>query len=161
MLNARILVNISDAKVSSDPADVIVTHALGSCIGVCLYDPVVQVGGMLHYQLPSSKADPKRAQQNLFRYADTGMEALTRKFASMGARIKCMQVKIAGGAAISTGPQGFDIGKRNCLAIKKILWKKGTVSASEDMGGSRPRHMFLNIADGTVTIKSSGFKKTL
>lgn len=160
-MNTRILVGISDAKTSGDPADIIVTHALGSCIGVCLYDPIAQIGGMLHYQLPGSKADPERARQNLFRYADTGMEVLIRKLASMGARVKCMQVKIAGGAATSTGPQGFDIGKRNYLAIQKILWKKGMACAGEDVGGSRPRHMFLNIADGTVTTKSSGFKKTL
>jgi chemotaxis protein CheD len=160
-LNTRIVVGISDAKTSGDPTDVIVTHALGSCIGVCLYDPVARVGGMLHYQLPSSKADPERARQNLFRYADTGMEVLTRKLASMGARVECMQVKIAGGAALSTGPQGFDIGKRNYLAIKKILWKKGMVSVSNDVGGSQPRHMYLNIADGTVTIKSNGLKETL
>ena len=160
-MNTRILVGISDAKISGAPADVIVTHALGSCIGVCLYDPVARIGGMLHYQLPSSEADPERAKQNLFRYADTGMEVLTRKLASMGARVKCMQVKIAGGAATSTGPQGFDIGKRNYLAIKKILWKKSMVSASEDVGGSQPRHMFLNIADGTVAIKSNGLKKTI
>ena len=157
-MNTRILVGISDAKISGAPADVIVTHALGSCIGVCLYDPVARIGGMLHYQLPSSEADP---EQNLFRYADTGMEVLTRKLASMGARVKCMQVKIAGGAATSTGPQGFDIGKRNYLAIKKILWKKSMVSVSEDVGGSQPRHMYLNIADGTVAVKSNGIKRTI
>lgn len=137
------------------------THALGSCIGVCLYDPAIQVGGMLHYQLPSSKADPRPAKQNLFMYADTGMDILIRKLVSMGAKIKRMQVKIAGGAALSTGPKGFDIGKRNYLAIKKILWAQGMVCDGEDVGGSHPRHMYLNMANGTVTVKSSGFAKTI
>jgi chemotaxis protein CheD len=157
----KVKVNISDAKVSSDPADVIVTHGLGSCIGVCLYDPLAQIGGMLHYQLPNSQADPERAKQNPFRYADTGMEVLARKLASMGARINCMQVKVAGSAVMSTGPKGFDIGKRNYVAIKKILWKRGMAIDSEDVGGSQPRHMYLNIADGTVTVKSNGLKETL
>lgn len=56
------MIDISDAKVSDDPSDVLVTYSLGSCIGVCLYDPAIHVGGMLHYQLPTAKMDPERAQ---------------------------------------------------------------------------------------------------
>jgi len=45
-------VEISDARVSTDPEELLVTYALGSCMGVCLYDPAIPIGGMLHCLLP-------------------------------------------------------------------------------------------------------------
>lgn len=161
MLKTKIIVNVSDAKVSNDPADVIVTYSLGSCIGICLYDPATKIGGMLHYQLPDSKMDTERAKKKPLMYADTGIKILVEKLMSMGANKKRMQVKIAGGAAMAAGPKGFDIGKRNHLAIRKILWKNGMFIDTEDVGGNLPRTMYMNIDDGAVSIRSNGFEKTL
>lgn len=160
-MKTRIIVNVSDARVSKNPADVIATYSLGSCIGICLYDPVTHIGGMLHYQLPDSKQDPERAKTKPLMFADTGMKILVKKLMSMGANKKRMQVKIAGGAAMDTGPKGFDIGKRNYLAMRKIMWKNGMFIDAEDIGGSLPRNMYMNIANGTITIKSNNFEKTL
>jgi len=154
-------VHVSDAKVSNDPADVLTTYSLGSCIGVCLYDPATHIGGMLHYQLPDSKVDLVRAKQKPFMFADTGMKILVEKVMSMGANKKRMQIKIAGGAAMDTGPKGFDIGKRNHLAIRKILWKNGMFIDAEDIGGTSPRNMYMNMDNGAVTIRSNGLEKTL
>jgi chemotaxis protein CheD len=161
MSKKRIIVNVSDGKVSNDPMDVLATYSLGSCIGVCLYDPTVNVGGILHYQLPTSEMDIERAEENPLMYADTGMGILFDKMLSMGANKKRMLVKIAGGAAMDTGPKGFDIGKRNHLAIKKILWQNSMFIDAEDIGGSSARNMYLNIADGAVTVRSSGLEKNL
>ncbi len=77
MSKKRILVNVADAKVSNDSQDVLAIYSLGSCIGVCLYDPVVHLGGMLHYQLPDSKMDKAKAGRKPFMFADSGMEVLT------------------------------------------------------------------------------------
>jgi chemotaxis protein CheD len=161
MLKTRITVNISDAKVSHDVADVLVTYSLGSCIAVSLYDPAGQIGGMLHYQLPDSKMDPQRAAQKPLMFADTGIALLLDKLVSLGVKKERMQVKIAGGAAMSIGPKGFDIGKRNYLAIRKILWKNGMLINAEDIGGDAPRNMYLNIESGAVTVRSIGLEKQL
>ncbi len=161
MVKTRIVVDISDAKVSASPSDVLVTYSLGSCIGVCLYDPAVHVGGMLHYQLPSSKMDDQRARSKPLMFADTGMDLLLNKLVSMGANKKRMNVKIAGGAAMATGPQGFDIGKRNYLAIRKILWSNGMFINAEDVGGDTARNLYMDLADGAVTVRSSGLERCL
>lgn len=161
MVKTRIVIDISDAKVSSDPSDVLVTYSLGSCIGVCLYDPITHIGGMLHYQLPSSKMDEERARNKPLMFADTGMALLLNKLTSMGANKKRMHVRLAGGAAMATGPQGFDIGKRNYLAIRKILWSNGMFINAEDVGGNAARNLYLDMADGTVTVRSSGLEKYL
>ena len=161
MLKTKVIVLVSDAKVSNNPSDVIVTYSLGSCIGVCLYDPATKIGGMLHYQLPDSKMDTDRAKEKPLMYADTGIKILVEKLISMGANKKRMQVKIAGGAAMAAGPTGFDIGKRNHLAIRKILWKYGMFIDAEDVGGNSPRTMYMNIDDGAVSIRSDGIEKKL
>ena len=161
MVKTRVVIDISDAKVSDNPADVLVTYSLGSCIGVCLYDPALHVGGMLHYQLPTSTMEPSRAQEKPFMFADTGMKLLVDKLLSMGVNKKRMQIRLAGGATMSTGPQGFDIGKRNYLAIRKILWSNGMIIDAEDVGGNVARSLYLDMADGTVTIRSNGLEKCL
>jgi len=161
MVKTRITVDISDAKVSNNPADVIVTYSLGSCIGVCLYDPATHIGGMLHYQLPSSKMDAERARAKPFMFADSGMKILLDKLLSMGAQKKRMHVRLAGGATMATGPKGFDIGKRNYLAIRKVLWSNGMFIDAEDIGGHAARNLYLDMADGTVTIRSQGIEKVL
>lgn len=161
MLKTRITVNMSDAKVSKNPADVLATFSLGSCIAVCVYDPTSKIGGMIHYQLPDSKIDPQRAAEKPLMFADTGMKMLLNKMLKLGAIKKRMQIKISGGAAMNTGPKGFDVGKRNYLAIRKILWKQGMFIDAEDVGGTSPRNMYLNIEDGTVTVRCHGLEKTL
>ena len=160
-MKKRIVVDISDAKISSNPQEVLTTYSLGSCIGVCMYDPVAHVAGMLHYQLPDSILDKPKAQKFPFMFADTGMAIMVKKLLAMGAGAKRIKVKIAGGASMSTGPKGFDIGKSNYLSIRKLLWKNGMFIDAEDIGGTSPRNMYLNVADGSVTIRSVGLEKSL
>jgi chemotaxis protein CheD len=161
MVKTRIVIDISDAKVSDNTLDVLVTYSLGSCIGVCLYDPAVHVGGMLHYQLPTAKMDAERARSKPFMFADTGMKLLLDRLLTMGANKKRLHVRLAGGATMATGPQGFDIGKRNYLAIRKILWSEAMFIDAEDIGGGVARSLYMDMADGTVTVRSNGLEKCL
>jgi chemotaxis protein CheD len=161
MVKQRLIVNVSDAKVSKSTEDLLLTYSLGSCIGVCLYDPTLHVGGMLHFQLPESKLDLNKAHEKPFMFADTGMKLLVEALASMGAERRRLQVKIAGGAGMSNGPNGFDIGKRNYLAIRKIAWQTKLFINAEDVGGSSPRNLYLDMENGTVTVKSDGLEKVL
>lgn len=162
LIKRAITVEIADAKVTSDIDRVLATYSLGSCIGVCLYCDSNKVGGMLHYLLPDSSANPQRAKENPYIYADTGMKVLLNELAALGIRKNQLKVKIAGGAQrLKLVSEGFDIGKRNYLAIRKILWKNGMFIDSEDVGGCSPRTLYMDIVDGTVIVKSSGMERTL
>ena len=70
----------SSASASSpcriERGDVIITHALGSCIAVCIYDPMAGVGGMLHFLLPEARINPGAAKQQPAVFADTGIPLL-------------------------------------------------------------------------------------
>ena len=117
---------------------------------------------MLHYLLPNSTGNAQRAKEEPFVYADTGMNLLLGQLESMGLKKNKMQVKIAGGASVlKIETKGFDIGKRNYLAIRKILWKYGMFIDAEDVGGSSPSTLHMRIDNGDVTITTKGFKKNL
>ena len=70
----QVVVGVADMKISNKPEEVLVTHALGSCIGVAIYDPKVRVGGILHFMLPESLLDSVKSQQNPYMFADTGLD---------------------------------------------------------------------------------------
>lgn len=157
----NIVVQVSDARISTDPEAVLVTYSLGSCIAVAIYDPALTIGGMIHFQLPESSMDPQRAGQEPFMFCDTGMEVLIENMIRYGADKHRMTVKIAGGAAMKAGPRGFDIGKRNFLVLRKVLWKHGLMLKGQDVGGDQPRNFYLHLNDGTVLVKAGGIEKEL
>lgn len=156
-----IRVGVSDAKTTNKPSGMIITHSLGSCIGVCLYDTRLKVGGMLHFQLPDSKLDAAKAQARPYMFADTGLAQLLHEMGRYGCQAQGMQVKVAGGASMKNGPSNFEIGKRNGLAIRKALWKAGLMLGAADLGGEAARTLCLDIETGLVTIKSAGITKEL
>lgn len=151
-----LVVGIGDCRVSNDPQASIVTYALGSCIAVMIHDAVAGVGGMLHFMLPESSLDPAKAEKNPFQFADTGIPTLFRTAYQLGADKKRLKVTVAGGAQIMD-PQGtFAIGKRNCLAMKKILWKAGVLIQGEYVGGEVSRTVRLEIASGKILMREAG-----
>jgi chemotaxis protein CheD len=151
-----LVVGISDCKVSNDLESVLVTYALGSCIAVALYDPATKVGGLLHYMLPESSLDAHKAQQNPFMFADTGIRALLHAVTANGANARRMIVRLAGGAQVLDSEGVFQIGKRNYLAARKILWKAGILISAEAVGGDVSRTTRLDLATGQMWIREAG-----
>lgn len=152
----KIVVKVSDAKISNNPDDTLITYSLGSCIGLCLYDEIHKVGCLFHYQLPCAKSSPEKAAVNPFMFADSGLKLILNKMAELGAKKQHLIATVAGGAAINIAPKGFDIGKRNHLAIRKMMWKLGIPIKKEDVGGNIPRTVSMDMSNGQVTIKKSG-----
>lgn len=150
----RKVVGVSDLKVSDNPEDIIITHALGSCLGITAFDAVAGVGGMVHVMLPLSKSDPEKAQQKPAMYVDTGLQWLLNEVYDLGARKDNLEIIVAGGASMKReeGDDYFKIGKRNFTTLRKLLWKNGFMIAKQDVGGHISRTMTLVIADGIVTI---------
>lgn len=150
-----LVVGVSDCQVSSDPGDCLVTYALGSCIAVAIYDPVSRVGGLLHYMLPESKMDAEKAQRNPYMFADTGIPALFHRVYGLGGEKKRLRVMTAGGAQVLESELS-QTGKRNQLALKKILWRAGVLAHHEEIGGAHSRTIRLEIETGRVFMKIAG-----
>lgn len=151
-----LIVGISDIKVSNSLDDVIITYALGSCIGISVYDPVAKVGGLLHYMLPDSTLDEKKARENPAMFADTGIPTLFKACYRLGAEKRRMIVKAAGGASILDDTNFFRIGQKNIMAMRKIFWKNNVMITGEDTGANHNRTVRLEMATGKTLVRSSG-----
>jgi len=145
-------IGISDCMVSNDTNAVLATHALGSCIGVVIYDPLARVGGLLHYMLPDSSADSRKGDGNPFMYADTGIPMLFHAAYAKGALKSRLIVTVLGGAQVISASDTFNIGKRNHLAMRKIMSKAGVMVHAEDVGGTAPRTVRLEVGTGRVLV---------
>jgi chemotaxis protein CheD len=152
---SELVVGISDLKVSSNPGDVLVTYALGSCICLAVYDPKAKVGGLLHFMLPDSSLDAVKAKETPAMFADTGIPILFKSCYAYGAEKSRMIVKVAGGASILDDANYFRIGQKNITAMRKIFWKNNVMIDAEDTGKNCNRTVRLDVSNGKCILKSS------
>lgn len=150
----RHVVGIGELAVSNCPDDVVVTHALGSCVAVCVWDPTTLVAGLLHVLLPDSRINPQRAKEQPAAFADTGIPLLFQTAYARGLQKNRCVVRLVGGAEVAGNNASFDIGKRNILAAKNILWRNGVLIKGEDVGGKAVRTVNLFVRDGRLQITS-------
>jgi chemotaxis protein CheD len=153
---ANLVVGMADCQIGKSPDQVLVTYALGSCIAVAIHDPVAGVGGMLHYMLPESAISPAKASENPYMFADTGIPLLFRRAYEYGAEKHRMAVWVTGGAQVMDSEGIFHIGKRNYLALRKILWKAGVLVQGEDVGGNASRTVRLEVGSGRFWMRAPG-----
>ena len=134
----------------------LITYALGSCIAVAIYDPQTQVAGLLHFMLPESSIAREKAAENPYMFADSGVPLLFRRAYSAGADKRRLVVKVAGGAQVMDDKGVFNIGKRNYLAVRKLLWQAGVMIHAEAVGGSESRTVRLEVDSGRVFLRTGG-----
>ena len=149
-------VGVGDCKLSNAAESVLATYALGSCIAVAIHDPVAGVGGLLHFMLPESSLNLEKAGQNPFMFADTGIPLLFRTAYGLGAEKRRLVVWVAGGAQVMDEQGVFNIGKRNHVALRKILWKAGVMVHGEEVGGNTSRTVRLEVSTGRFWIRGPG-----
>lgn len=157
----RITVGIADMAVSADPNATLITFALGSCIGVTVYDPEARVGGLLHFMLPSGTLSGEKALRSPFMFADSGVPLLFKKAYELGAVKERLIVCAAGGAEILDDQGHFKIGSRNRTMLRKLFWKNNVLLSADDTGGSISRTLSLCLADGRATVKHLNTERTL
>ena len=156
----RHTVGVGDMKIAGGN-DTIVTHALGSCLGLMIYDPHVQIGGMLHAMLPLCKINPEKAASNPYMFVESGVTHMLKQMFEMGAQKKRIVVKAAGCGSPMTNNEMFKIGERNFTILKKILWKNNILLSAKDVGGTKSRTVYFELSSGEITISSKGQKWVL
>jgi chemotaxis protein CheD len=156
---ADVVVGVADLAVSGTPGERLVTYALGSCLGLVVHDPAAGVTGLLHVLLPDSTIDAAKAARQPATFVDTGVPTLFRAAYRLGARKERMVVKVAGGAhaGASDETDRFQIGKRNVLALRRLLWKHDVLISAQDVGGhGTSRTLYVDVATGGVVVRSGG-----
>ncbi len=150
-----VMVGIGGIGSSNKQGDVVKTMALGSCVAVIFLIPKSRAVGMAHIALPSSDIARERSLKLPGYFADTGVEALIKEFKKYNAtKPSELIIKLAGGACIMDPEGRFNIGKRNILAIRKMLWKYRLGATAEDVGANYSRSVRVEVDTGNVIISS-------
>lgn len=158
-----IKVGMADLKTCVSP-DGVTTLGLGSCVGIAIRDPMTKIGGLAHIMLPDSRT-MKNAQQNIAKFADTGIEELVRQMEQLGAKRARMVAKIAGGAtmfAFQGSNSGVgQVGDRNVEATKAKLKEMKIPILAEDTGANYGRTVVFYPESGAFHIRAVGKTETI
>lgn len=147
-------IGVAQQKIAKAP-DKLVTLGLGSCIGLVLYDPVTQIGGMVHIMLPSASTHANVT--NRFKFADTGIWDLIQLITAAGASRGRLRAKMAGGAHMFQNTCSTDImnvGKRNIAMCKKVLSDNRIPLEGDDTGGTSGRSIEFSCETGKLSIRT-------
>ena len=140
-MDNKLVVGIADMKMTRQDG-MLITYALGSCIGVCLYDPTIRLAALVHIMLPLNMG--------------AGRKSPMKKQGGMRSRIVA---KIAGGARMfDVGGSGSlgNIGQRNIESTHIVLRREGIRLLREDVGGSVARTLLFDAASGQACVRSYG-----
>ncbi|MBE9504451.1 MAG: chemotaxis protein CheD [Proteobacteria bacterium] len=128
----------------------IVTTILGSCIAVCLWDPINKIGGINHYMLPlwngEGLSEPK--------YGNIAIKKLTEKLVVLGSKKRNLKAKVFGGSTIHENAHGLiNVGERNIILARDLLEAEGIPIISSDTGGSRGRRLLFYTNTGVAKLR--------
>ena len=152
-MDNKLVVGIADMKMARG-SGMLVTYALGSCIGICLYDARIRLGALVHIMLPLNM---EAGRKSTMKYADTGIRETLRQMEAKGASRARITAKLAGGAKMfETGAALGNIGQRNIESVHMVLKREGIRILKEDLGGSVARTLLFDVATGQGCIRSYG-----
>ncbi len=130
---------------------------LGSCVGVAIYDRRLRLGGLAHVVLPDSQGNDLQPGK----YADTAVPFLVDELTRLarGAELR-LTARLVGGAKMFAFQTGPTVGDRNVAALEACLATAGIPIVARDCGGSKGRHMTIEIPSGQITVESVGMPPT-
>ena len=149
----EISVRMGELAVSADPATVLVSIGLGSCIGLVLLDARVGVAGLAHIMLPGPGDVGRRPPAT---FADSGVPALVAAVKKLGA--VRLSAALVGGAQMFTAPEsgGMQIGSRNEQAVRAALRAANIPIVAAQTGGDTGRTIRVYIPEMCLTARLAG-----
>lgn len=160
LFTQRVVVGVGEMSVSNNPSITLSTYALGSCVAVVVYDPVVKAGGLLHMMLPDSKISPEKAVAQPAMFADTGLPLLFRAVTGLKGDPSRLRLFVAGGASVLCTNDTFKIGERNVRATADFLSRHGYSVRQSAVGGTINRTVHLNVGTGEINLKTPAANDT-
>lgn len=145
-------VTIGQLVVAESPKR-LMTPALGSCVGIALYDPFAQRGALAHVMLPGPR--PEADDEAPGRFADYAVPELVKMLHDRGTLTRRIQARLAGGAAMFKGESSIStIGARNVAEVKRLLALMSIPVVAEDTGESHARTLEMTLATGETLVRS-------
>ena len=156
----KLIVGISEMRVTTQSGVILVTHSLGSCLGLAAYDPLHKVAGLIHCLLPKPSGN-KKADSNPAMCVSTGVPAMIREMYAMGAQRKNLVLKAAGCSRMVNVLNQFNTGLRNQEMLAALLEHNGMPLAASELGGNIPRTIYLHVDTGLVQVRSKREQREL
>ncbi len=128
---------------------------LGTCVSLTFWHPILLLGGMCHFMLPSRGEERRRIDPPLpdGRYADEAIDILLKKIASIGTSHREYQVKLFGGGNMFPSRNGSHVGMKNVEAARKLVLDHGLNCVAEHLGDCGYRNVIFDISNGNVWVK--------
>lgn len=130
--------------------DEVLSTILGSCISACVRDPVLRLGGMNHFLLPST-SDPDEEAMASLRYGSFAMEQLINDILKSGGRRDRLEIKVFGGGNVVKNILG--VGHKNADFIETYLENEGLPIAAKHLRGNSPRKILYFPQTGRVKMR--------
>jgi chemotaxis protein CheD len=144
---ARLVTVLQGEFACGSEPDLILSTVLGSCVCVCLHDPIMKLGGMNHFLLPEDQGS--NIKDLIF--GAHSMEMLINDLLRRGASRTSLEAKMFGGARMISGLS--DIGARNANFARQFLSNEGFRILADDTGGARGRRLRYWPENGRVQMR--------
>jgi chemotaxis receptor (MCP) glutamine deamidase CheD len=141
----RICLYIGEVAASKSAA--VIDTLLGSCVSVCLYDPILRIGGMNHILLPNC-----RAGETTPRCGVHAMELLINELMKLGGDRRRFVAKAFGGANVLEGMRMPPIGEGNAKFVRGFLALEKIPLVAERLGGNHAVHLYFRTDTGRATV---------
>ncbi|MBI4978535.1 MAG: chemotaxis protein CheD [Spirochaetes bacterium] len=152
-------VNVYSGEHYVTAEDRIISTLLGSCVAVCLYDPVTHVAGMNHFLLANRRyaKDVPMVLSEAGRYGVNAMELLINAMMNRGADRRRLKAKAFGGGAVFDSANRNDafmcVGEVNSRFILEFLKNENIELLAADLGGSEGRVIHMHARDFSVYMR--------
>lgn len=133
--------------------DMMIVTVLGSCVSACIRDRETGIGGMNHFMLPHSDADPNNPLSTSTRYGTYAMEMLINHLLKLGARRQFLEAKLFGGGNVMQGFTVHKVGTRNAEFALSYLETEQIAVVSQDLLDIHPRKVYYFPKTGRVLVK--------
>jgi chemotaxis protein CheD len=141
---------IGPGELYASKRNILIVTVLGSCVSVCLMDPVTRIGGMNHFMLPD-RAGSGSLLSEPARYGAHAMEMLINNLLTMGAQRTRLVAKVFGAGRVLPGMS--DVGARNAQFAQEYLKRENIPLKAQDVGGNHARKVYLFVETGRVLCK--------
>lgn len=149
----EIVVGVGDLRVGRAPSRFLATYGLGSCVAVVLFDWRIRAGALLHVMMPDSSIAPHKARKHPLAFVDIAVPRMIESVGDIGMSVRRSTCCLVGGASMIAGPEHFEIGRRNVIALRSALSKYGIFIDREEVGGHEFRSIRLDVKTGAVTLQ--------
>ncbi|HEY3938967.1 MAG TPA: hypothetical protein VGL97_16160 [Bryobacteraceae bacterium] len=150
--STEIIVAPDQCRVAREGDRLVARHILSDVV-VAIHVPAAGFAAMLRFSAPDSSADPDRALQSPWSFADTGIPLFLATVGSLACRHS--SVYAVGAASLHYRDRLLPLGTQNRLAAQRILWREGVLPCGEDLGGNRSRSLWLDAASGRIIVRTA------